>query len=404
MPIQRQQARDIKHRPAKRLALIGIGGLLALLVTEVALRMGTWERGEARDVMLMDIRLMPLEVPTEGQVRALGILDQAVYEVADPELGWAIRPDAHDPRHGWWSDNLGCRSAEGAHVGPKRADERRVLILGNSFAFSDEVGWNDTLAARLGVALGEGWTVINGGVRGYGQDQALLRGRTLLGPADPDIVVMVVVADEGSNLNLFRCFYLPWTNFPLSKPRFLLDGPGLRLINSPTVPADRVLDVLADFENFPLAEHEFFWNPRMFEDHWWYASRTAAYLWSRKLHEDAFHKLVAARSKGGVAEILNARILAAWQEDVRGIGARPVCLMLYTGPELESVERGDNPLANLEQQLDAYGVDDRCNPTQTLIDHGPVVDLYIGDPGHLTGEGNRLVGEVLARWIEAGPR
>ena len=82
-------------------------------------------------------------------------------------------------------------------IGAKQPQERRVVILGDSFVFAVQVPLAQTLGERLERALNraqpsQSWRVINGGVQGYGPVEQWHFYRDIVSAFDPDIVVIVV--------------------------------------------------------------------------------------------------------------------------------------------------------------------------------------------------------------------
>ena len=69
----------------------------------------------------------------------------------------------------------------------KPKDKLRILILGDSFTFGDEVSDNETWPAVLEKIANK--KVVNGGVFGYGIDQSFLRMKVLVAKYNPDIVI-----------------------------------------------------------------------------------------------------------------------------------------------------------------------------------------------------------------------
>ncbi|MBI4230499.1 MAG: hypothetical protein HY608_06660 [Planctomycetes bacterium] len=59
---------------------------------------------------------------------------------------------------------LGIRDRE---IGPKRAGERRLLCLGDSFTHGAQVSRDETFCQVLERSLGEPWEVVNAGIPGY---------------------------------------------------------------------------------------------------------------------------------------------------------------------------------------------------------------------------------------------
>ena len=80
--------------------------------------------------------------------------------------------------------------------GPKAADERRVLVLGDSLVFSVQVNLQQTFCKRLEARLAAAdprhtWHVINGGVQGYGPVDDWLFYKTVGDALQPDVVLIV---------------------------------------------------------------------------------------------------------------------------------------------------------------------------------------------------------------------
>jgi lysophospholipase L1-like esterase len=117
-------------------------------------------------------------------------------------------------------NGLGLREREISQTKP--TDERRVLVLGDSFVQGVEVDVEQTLTRKLEQRLrsaGESAVVINAGVAGFSTDQELLLLENLGWSLQPDVVVLVFyigndVTENSSELTKLR------------KPRFTLTADG----------------------------------------------------------------------------------------------------------------------------------------------------------------------------------
>jgi hypothetical protein len=81
-------------------------------------------------------------------------------------------------------------------IGPKRPDERRIVVLGDSLVFSVQVALSQTFCKRLEHRLAEAdpshtWRVIDAGVQGYGPVQEWLFYREVVQALEPDLVLIV---------------------------------------------------------------------------------------------------------------------------------------------------------------------------------------------------------------------
>lgn len=151
-------------------------------------------------------------VSVAAAVAILEVGARQVFSVRpEPEGFWmphseylfAHRPGARGYQHNGDRDEtipiaISNRGLRDRNFGPKRANEYRTLILGDSFTFGIGERPEDTVARQLEAMLnetsnGKTHTVINGGVSGYGpwQEHGLLRtvGFDLL----PDLVILQVL-------------------------------------------------------------------------------------------------------------------------------------------------------------------------------------------------------------------
>ncbi len=152
-----------------------------------------------------------------------------------PTLGWASQPNLRDVPvfdgkflntndHGW----RGTTDFPVERV-PGKA---RILLLGDSFTFGDEVSDNETYAYYLQSMLPNA-EVINMGVHGYGHDQMLLLFLEQGLQYQPDMVILgFIQTDLDRNLVSFRDF---------AKPRFMVRAGELVLTHSPVPSPEQVL-------------------------------------------------------------------------------------------------------------------------------------------------------------------
>ncbi len=221
------------------------------------------------------------------------------YDAHDPLLGWRVQPGLQAvpafPSRTLSSNDLGLRDHATPGVEAARP-QRRILILGDSFTFGEDVGDDETYPARLDASLPRS-EVLNFGVHGYGHDQMLLLFREEGRRLQPDIVILGFVYDDiYRNLVGFRDF---------AKPRFVLESEDLVLRGVPVpTPAE-----------------------------------VAASAWQHSAALDAF-SIALARfefARGGVearARVLAEAILDALLAEIRAVGARPLFVHLPAGSEM----------------------------------------------------------------------
>jgi hypothetical protein len=141
-------------------------------------------------------------------------------------LGWIPRPGASGSDN-YWGTHVTI-DAEGLRVGPRAhlTDEPCILAVGDSYTFGDAVSDDECWPYYLEELLGR--PVINGGVFGYGMDQAVLRAESLLENRRVDVLILSIIPDD-----VRRCEY---SYRYAAKPYFDVVNGGLVLRNVPVPP------------------------------------------------------------------------------------------------------------------------------------------------------------------------
>ncbi|HET7220318.1 MAG TPA: hypothetical protein VFJ02_19820 [Vicinamibacterales bacterium] len=125
---------------------------------------------------------------------------QGLFE-GDPTLGYRLKPNARTRFvTSEFAADIAVNSSgfrDNDELGAKPANERRVLLLGDSLVLSVQVPFEQTfgelLEARLNTRGGAlTYRVINGGVQGYGPIEEQLYFRKIVGIVQPDLVIPVV--------------------------------------------------------------------------------------------------------------------------------------------------------------------------------------------------------------------
>ncbi|MDP6346100.1 MAG: hypothetical protein QF578_15650 [Alphaproteobacteria bacterium] len=156
------------------------------------------------------------------------LIDKYQQTSLDPDLGWARRPGTSGEDQlpagsvRFHIDDEGCRRNPGFDGRPSR-----IAAFGDSFTFcrlvDDEGTWPHQLSRRLDT------NVRNFGVGNYGFDQALLRLETELPDLAAEAVIIGIVPETIARVQSYWKHYFEYGNILAFKPRFTLDGGGLRL-------------------------------------------------------------------------------------------------------------------------------------------------------------------------------
>src|SRR5690606_13695843 len=211
----------------------------------------------------------------------------------------------------------------------------RVALFGDSFTNGVDERFEDTWAAGLHERLAAGehrYEIINFGVPGYGMDQALLRWRTVGRRFAPHVVVFgLQIENVRRNTNVIRPLYNPVVDIPFSKPRFILEGDHLEVINQPTVPPEALAATIARIDEWEWVRYEDYYDPADYRTPPWLASRFLGVLTS----------IIRTPADEGVAtpeqRVLALRLLEEFEGEARPSGATFIVVHLPRHADLQAL-------------------------------------------------------------------
>ena len=199
----------------------------------------TTRSGRAGRIALLAASALLAGVAVEVVLRLLGAgpvpvnPDQRSLWAYHPQLGWSSTAgyeDSFDTEFFSVDVAINSRGLRDDELSlEKPEDVRRVLVVGDSFAWGFGVEQEDTFAARLERAL-PATEVINGAVSGYSTDQALLWLRLEGRQYAPDVVVYALSGNDDI-MNHMQVAY--WTYY---KPSYRLDPQAGLLLQGVPVP------------------------------------------------------------------------------------------------------------------------------------------------------------------------
>lgn len=356
---------------------------------------------------LLGRRVLPFRYPIE-RVRALArIAAEGSLLHYDPDTGWAPRPGSRSAHGLYRYDEHGIRIGKGMESYGPPGERARILLLGDSFVHGDDVPFEDSLGAQLQDMLADKEVeVLNLGVPAFGMDQAVLRFEKLGPRLRPAVVVFGFQAENmWRNLNLVRPFFMWPCHLPFTKPRFVLEGDALHLVNHPALRPERLLDVLRDFESWPLWRYESFYAPRAYHESPWQWSRALAALVTKlDLVENVQNGTVApAAEELRLEHELAVRIIERLGEAVRREGARLVILHvprhLHVKRHLAGTRLAHAPV--LTRLAESYDLVDPLPAFAASADRDGLGNLFIGEGrlGHYTRTGNGIAAAALAGYL-----
>lgn len=263
----------MKPRTVAKLILSGGAVLAGLLALELAVR-AISTRDEDGRVKVRQTTLKPYRV---GVRKAGHIVDQYLASdrsvlIHDAELGWTMLPGVA------MHNRFGFITSHDPTPEPPEGTLRIALFGGSYTLGTFDTGWWRVLERELN-ASGIKAEVLNFGVSAYGMDQAFLRWRRDGRTWKPHVVVFGWVAGNCyDNVNLVRMLQHPDTEVPFTKPRFVLKGDTIELINSPTPSPSEIPALMRNLAAWPPIAHDHFYDPGDFQMTWWRMSRLGALI------------------------------------------------------------------------------------------------------------------------------
>jgi len=380
------------------LVLLVLLGTMTTALAELAARVITTHTENGMPIV-GSVPLLPLR-PSPALLRTrLASYAHSSYLVRDRLLGWTVRPGGRtEPGRVIYSaDARGART--GQEPVESSAGTLRIATFGDSFTHCDEVADDATWQHYLQAAQA-GLEVLNFGVPGYGTDQAFLRWRRHRGSLDARIVILGIWPENiCRNVNIVRYYLAPSGGFS-SKPRFVRDGAGMRLLNSPILPDDELIALLSAPEASALLEHDLWYRPADCAVSVFYGARAwrlAASVASKVWRYRARQALYSGEAPEGIA--ITVAIARQFSSEVRESGAIPLVLLIPMRDLLEQ-RVAPQPLP-LVSALRAAAVDViDLGPTfgRAILEHG--LEGIYQPQGHHSARGNELLALHLRRALQ----
>jgi hypothetical protein len=308
------------------------------------------------------------------------------YLVSDTLLGWTVGPGRRSSDGRYLSSAEGLRSARAGERFAANSSRPRIALVGDSYTFGLEVPFEHTWGVRLERELGGRATVLNFGVDGYGVDQAYLRYRRDVRPWRPAIAMLGFINhDLYRSLSVYSFITFPAWGFPFGKPRFVLRGEELALLNVP-VPAPEALLAAPSAAALPFIGYDPGYIPEQWEWRWGDASRLLRFVASR------FPRWPAPASGHDELVALNSALTLAFARQAQADGTIPIVVYFPSRSDFAGQDRS-SAMAVLAR-LSAAGVT-AVDLTGCIARLGLEAAFLPGRP-HYSAAGNAAVARCLA--------
>lgn len=233
-------------------------------------------------------RLLPLHLPinqTQKLLEQYNGSDKTLY-IYDPLVGWTYREHHTSEYYGdmYQHTNSGIRTGSKDVKIVTQSTQLRLALFGDSFTHGDDVKFEESWGYLLEQKLkqnGFDVEVLNFGLGGGAMDQAYLRWKHYGKNFKPDIVIFGFQEENRErNVSIIRTVHHINNGLPFSKPRFILESGGLKLINSPTLSPEETLEVMKHINEWNLVKYENYYQPEYYKNYFWLKSKLAALIYT----------------------------------------------------------------------------------------------------------------------------
>ncbi len=384
-----------------KIILWGLSLLLVCLLGEVSVRAcGSFD--EDKNFFVGNLKVYPYRMPEHALKKKINayLASNTSFIQYDPVLGWAPRPDARSEDGKYFYNSDAIRSASGSPSVSKLPPQGvlRIAIFGDSFTHGDDVPFSETWGSQLEEKLkkkGVVAEVLNFGVSGYGMDQALLRWRKEGRFYSPHIVIFGLTMENiHRNTNLIRAFYFQNTGIPFSKPRFILEGDHLQLVNSPTPLPQELASIIKNVSLWGNLKYENWYDLRDYRETLFSQSKLMAFLYS------ALNAIQSqsSRSSDKNAESLSLKIIKEFRLEVEYIRAKFYAVYLPSKIELHGLSNheGKPAVPFLDHVRDFVPLID-CK--KGVLSRGNKIATHGFLQIHYSPLGNQSVAESVAEYL-----
>ena len=342
---------------------------------------------DADGPVLASTRLLPRSWESVA-ARNLAVLARASgegsYLVSDAELGWTVGPSRRsrdynrqlveqylarvgkEGRAGYPGGvaRSGASSGEGIYLSSAEGIRspqagmsfetmpvrRRIALVGDSFTFGLEVVYEETWGHQLEMALGPDFQILNFGVDGYGVDQAYMRYQRDVVPWLPEVVILGVISHD---LRRTMCIYgflcFPGFEMPFAKPRFVLKGHELALLNVP-LPRAASLFGKRSIAELPFIEDDISFRKEEWDGHAYDRSYVVRFLRSRFSPWMTTRPTVTEEALRAV----NGEIFRTFFRMVRANGSTPLVVVFPSRADF--ISEGGRRAGVAREVLEASGI------------------------------------------------
>jgi hypothetical protein len=370
--------------------------LVVLLTGEVAARLGTTtvrdgEQWRSRALLPRNweqVAAFYQQLLSSGKGRRLS------YLTYDDVMGWTLGPNRKSTNGLYYSSAEGIRAPGEGVSFAKTSAKTRIVLVGDSFTFGDNVAYEESWGYLLEKALGPEFEVLNFGVTGYAVDQAYLRYEKDVRSWHPKLVIFGFTSDDVErSMRLYHSAMTSregWGEFPFAKPRFVLREGALTRVNVPPLTPEALYSK-GSLAELPALEYDRGYQPGDWQVSWIHRSYLARVILTLMPHQ----KTVTADTSDEALLSVNAAILQAFRRLAQTEGSIP--LILYIPESNAELEGPPHPLPKGRQVLQKAGIP-YADPTP-CVRSLPPAERFVPGGWHWSPQSNAQVAKCMSKAV-----
>lgn len=312
----------------------------------------------------------------------------SVYLEPHASLGWSIKPESQHYSLPYTSNSYGFRKVLSA----PQTDfiQKRIAFFGDSLVHGDEISdefcWINQLQQQLPQTL-----LLNGGVPGYGTDQALMRFEENVLVVD-QVFLGVALCDETRNINILRLHRSKNTALPFMKPRFIPSENGLQKVLPPFAPDRPLHEHYLDVETQQFLKQYDFYYPNGF---WKNAGQNRLNRFLKKMHLPFWF----GKDPFKLARTITFQILERFFQVCEARALKGTLLLIPTEAEISKRNKGlDVYVQELERRHWAYLDLREAFPADFSSTYPNMADIWCPQ-GHFGRQSSAWIASFLASKI-----
>lgn len=384
---RRKQSRQFSIAVALNLLVV----VPVLILAEVSVRI--LANDTRTGLEFLNVRLLPRDWQAEAHyyqdMLASGRTRKSTIFAPDSLLGWTIAPNTCSEDGMYCSSSEGIRSASAGVSLTGLQPAHRIALVGDSYTYAQDVDYESSWGRRLEINLGSEYQVLNYGVPGFGVDQAFLRYQRDVHALNPDVVIFALIPDDlMRSMTVYNFIRFPHWESPYSKPRFVIEGEALRLLNMPLLNPAAIFS-MESVHQLPFLEYEPGYQPWEWQWKFYHHSYIVRFITSRFPRWPKGRPQTASR----IQHEINRKILQSFIAAAEQAGSKPIILYL-PAPSDFGADAATGARARLQKAGIPYLDVTPC------LSKLPASERFLtieGQRGHLTPKANQVLADFVYR-------